>query len=127
MGHTKASAQITLDYERAYWNNTLDGHRRKYPELYDGSPPSVPVVTSEAAAESVRVTAGTLRFEVLRFIQERGAQGATDEEIVDALGMAQNTERPRRRELVLLGCIEATGTRTTRSGRRAQVWVVCNA
>ncbi|MBI1202652.1 MAG: hypothetical protein GC182_09095 [Rhodopseudomonas sp.] len=50
-------------------------------------------------------------------------QGATDEAMQDGLGMAQNTQRPRRRELEQQGIVEASGqTALTRAGRKAVLW-----
>lgn len=79
--------------------------------------------TSKAAAADIAPSAGTLRARVLAFIQARGAEGATDEEIATGLGMAGNTARPRRVELVRGGFIEARGRRKTASGKSADVWV----
>ena len=96
----------------------------EYPrELYQGSPPSEPVSTSEAAAASVRVSANTMRARALECIRAAGERGITDEEGVERSGMAANTWRPRRRELYLLGDIVSNGERLTRSGRKAKVWV----
>lgn len=92
---------------------------------WDAEPPSVAgSATSIESAKQIEPAAGTLRRAVYEFIWGRAVLGATDEEIQDGLGMAQNTERPRRRELQLGGFIQDSGnTRTTRSGRKAVVWV----
>jgi hypothetical protein len=83
--------------------------------------------TSRAAAESIAVVAGTLRHQVLAFIAEC-LDGATDELIQKGLGMAPNTERPRRIELLHAGLIWDRGTRhPTDSGRRAVAWTVTHA
>lgn len=79
--------------------------------------------TSRQAAVAIAPTSGTLRAKVLAFIQTRGAAGATDEEIAQALGLNPSTARPRRIELVRGGFIEKRGTRKTSSGRAADVWV----
>ena len=80
--------------------------------------------TSEAAAESMKPTAESLRIQVLQFLEAMGGKGATDEEIQYALQMPGNTERPRRRELELAGFITKNGhERQTNSGRWAVVWV----
>lgn len=77
--------------------------------------------TSEAAAESIEGVRYTLRERVLMFIQESG--GATDIEIANALGLAENTARPRRYELEKLGLIEDSKLRRkTPAGRAAVVW-----
>ena len=96
-----------------------------YPEkLYDGSPPAEHTPTSRAAADSVRMSANTIRAHVKALILAAGDYGITDEEL-QACGIVANTERPRRRELVLLGEIVDSGrTRRTASGRAAVVWVV---
>ncbi len=62
-------------------------------------PPSVPVATSEEAAEKIKPDTKVLRGMVFGFILGRGSYGATDQEIEDALGIDGNTERPRRWEL----------------------------
>jgi hypothetical protein len=96
-----------------------------YPaSLYGGSPPSVPVVTSEAAAASMRVSANSIRGRVLEAIGTAGERGLTDDEVEATLGLRHQTASARRRELYLLGRIRAVGERRTRSGRRAKVWVV---
>lgn len=80
--------------------------------------------TRSAARDSIRSTAENLRIEVLKYLGRCGERGATDEEIQLALGMKGNTERPRRRELEKAGAIRSSGTRKTRSGRSAAVWVI---
>jgi len=78
--------------------------------------------TSRSAAAEIEPTAGTLRERVLAFLRSQ-RDGATDEEIQDALDMPQNTERPRRIELVRLGLVNDSGrTRKTKSRRDAVVW-----
>ena len=67
--------------------------------------------------------ARTLRQQVLDYIREQGVNGATDEEIQDALQMNPSTQRPRRVELMKMGRIAANGTRKTKSGRLASVWI----
>lgn len=80
--------------------------------------------TSAAAAVGIEPEAGTKRALVLAFIRGRGALGATDEEIQIGLPMAQNTERPRRVELVEFRLIKDSGyTRQTKGRRQAVVWV----
>lgn len=80
--------------------------------------------TSAAAARQIS-PAATLRLHVLRYIEQRAALGATDEEIQDALTMNPSTQRPRRIELARLGLVADSGTtRRTKSGRAATVWVV---
>jgi hypothetical protein len=80
--------------------------------------------TSRAAAEAIAPAAGTLRATVLAYLVRCEESGATDEEMQTAIGMAQNTQRPRRGELVRAGFVRDSGkTRPTRSGRNASVWI----
>lgn len=89
-------------------------------------PPHNGTPTSQAAAERIEPNASSLRALVLDYIRTSG--GATDEEIQVALGMAGNTERPRRRELEQAGLIQDSGTtRRTASGRMAVVWVAIHS
>ncbi len=92
---------------------------------YHGKPPSQRhSPTSREAADQIESQLNKLQQEVLSFLQGRGEYGATDEEIQKALDMAQNTERPRRRELQLKDLVCDSGhKRLTSSGRRAVVWV----
>ena len=81
--------------------------------------------TSRAAAAKIADRLNPLQIAVLQFIVQRGALGATDEEIQAGCTMNPNTERPRRIELAAKGLIADSGTtRKTRSGRAAVVWVV---
>lgn len=78
--------------------------------------------TSRAAGESIE--AETLRGSVWLSIHHEGAEGATDEELAERLGLAGNTARPRRRELAQRNLVADSGVRRlTRSGRQAIVWV----
>lgn len=98
----------------------------KSPELplFAPMPPSNGTRTSNAAAESVRESAKSLRQRVLNHLLACGKAGATDEEMQAALGMNPSTQRPRRGELVVLGLVCDSGaTRPTTSGRQATVWV----
>lgn len=90
----------------------------------DGRAPSVTgSATSKAAAESV--DGNTLREKVYELIEHRSPFGVTDEDIQSMLGMGANTQRPRRRELVLARRVKDSGKRRmTNSGRQATVWVV---
>lgn len=79
--------------------------------------------TSREAADAMKYSAETLRETVFNYLNYRGAEGATDEEIQDDLDMAGNTERPRRRELQEAGKVRDSGMRrTTKTGRQAVVW-----
>jgi predicted ArsR family transcriptional regulator len=79
--------------------------------------------TSRAAAVSKLSDRDTERRRVWAEILKAGAEGLTDEEIADRLGMSGNTERPRRVELVRAGVVERSeAKRPTKSGRFASVW-----
>jgi transcription initiation factor IIE alpha subunit len=79
---------------------------------------------SRAAAFHTVPAANTKRAVVLRFLESRGKAGATDDEMQLGLGMNPSTQRPRRIELYEGGHIaKCTGTRTTRGGREAVVWI----
>lgn len=79
--------------------------------------------TSRGAADSFAGKAANAREQVLAFLRRRGEEGATDEEMQDGLGMGQNTQRPRRVELVRAGLVTGSAdTRETKAGRAATVW-----
>lgn len=95
--------------------------------LFNGNPPSVAhSETSQAAAESIKGKIGPLHARILRYLTNLRLVvdiGATDEEMQRALSMPPNTQRPRRRELQLMGRIVDSGIRRpTSSGRDAVVW-----
>lgn len=84
--------------------------------------------TSKAAAASVAETSGKDRSKVYRAIQLSGPMGMTDEELQLGLGMNQNSERPRRVELVNAGLVcDSEGRRKTSRGRMAIVWIATPA
>lgn len=90
--------------------------------------PGAAAPTQRLAALEAQPATGTWRRRVLTAIVARGEQGATDEELQDALGLNPSTERPRRVELVEGGWIEdSERRRPTRSGRYAVVWVLTSA
>ncbi len=61
---------------------------------------------------------------VYAFLRDRGKDGATDQEIQDALGIEGNTERPARRAMEQSKRVRRTKRwRYTRSRRPAIVWV----
>lgn len=81
--------------------------------------------TQREAAIAVYPRTGTDRRRVLDWIATQGARGATDEEIVEALRMPANTERPRRNELLNDGWIVDSGERRrTSTGTDAAAWVL---
>ena len=79
--------------------------------------------TSASALASIERSAKTLRGTLYRWLLDQGEIGATDEEMQIALSMNPSTQRPRRVELARSGIIRAEGTRKTRSGRSAVVWI----
>ena len=92
--------------------------------LFDDPPAQQHSPTSVAAAEAIAPVAATLRRMVLEAIAAAGADGLTDEEGAERVGIDGNTYRPRRRELEQQSRIRNTGkTRPTKSGRKAVVWV----
>ena len=97
-----------------------------YPaRLYDGTPPHERAATSHAAAVAILPSQGTLRRRVFELICAAEPRGLTDEQGIAISGMAANTWRPRRVELVQLGLIRHEGERRTSSGRMAQIWRAC--
>jgi hypothetical protein len=81
--------------------------------------------TSVAAADAIAPLTATLRRRVYEAIKAAGADGLTDEEGAEKVGISGNTYRPRRRELEQAGRIrDSERTRMTRSNRKAVVWVV---
>ena len=84
--------------------------------------------TSQQAARCIRSEAPQLRQRVLAFIIERGAVGATDEEVQAALRLRTQSETPRRNELCRMRLVRDSGRRRrTSSGRMATVWVSVTA
>ncbi len=80
--------------------------------------------TSREAAEAIEPKVNKLQGQVMTFIHSTSLLGATDQEIQDALGMSGSTERPRRRELEIMGRIVNSGaTRKQANGRNATVWI----
>jgi hypothetical protein len=87
--------------------------------------------TSRAAAQSITLKAGSVRFAVLERIwlsseppyMEQYRGGMTDWEIQQALQLNPSTERPRRGELVDAGLVCAAGIRT-HDGSEWTVWTI---
>lgn len=80
--------------------------------------------TSRQAARSVASYSGRDRSRVLEYLEQH-PEGATDEQIGDALDLPGNTLRPRRRELQQASLIIDSGRHaSTRSGRKAVVWIL---
>jgi hypothetical protein len=98
--------------------------RTLFPEETASAPYQRHSETSREAAEAIEPRAVKLREQVRCFLLSCGPAGATDEEMQICLEMNPNTQRPRRRELVLGGAVIDSGkTRNTKSGRKAVVWV----
>jgi DNA-binding transcriptional ArsR family regulator len=88
------------------------------------APPANATDSSQAAAAMIAEHAPALRERILLFIRERGEQGATNEEIADALGLRPNSETGRATELKDAGLIRDSGRRRrARSGVRVIIWV----
>lgn len=90
--------------------------------------PTAPYVphsdTSREAAEQIIPKIGKLQGIILEQIRKTGLLGATDLEIQNVLDMDGNTERPRRRELEIMGKIVDSGLRRkTATNRNAVVWI----
>lgn len=91
-------------------------------ELLAARPVGKDPMSKEAAENSV-VSFTTQSKRVLEHIHS-SANGVTDEEGQDQLGIAGNSYRPARVTLVSLGFVEKSGkTRKTHSGSSANVWV----
>jgi hypothetical protein len=92
--------------------------------IYRGEPPCVShSETSKEAAKKIKPVTGELHNRIMDFLDDH-PEGATDEQLIDLLGIAANTLRPRRRELQLAEKIKDSGlTRLTKSGRNATVWI----
>ena len=97
--------------------------------LFGGTPPHVRhSSTSEAAANSIKPSAGSLQRRILDLVQQHPG-GLTRDEVEAVTGLSHQTASARCRELVLLGRLEtridpATGRsfrRPTRSGRTAEI------
>jgi predicted transcriptional regulator len=88
-----------------------------------GLPYSEPT-TGRAAAESMARAAPMVRERVYAAIEATGADGCTTDELEQRLGLAHQTCSPRVTELARQGRIVVRGTRKTRSGRMAKVWVI---
>jgi len=79
--------------------------------LTEPLPPHSGSETSRAAAEYIEPMAKSLKAQVYRYILKCGTDGATDHEIRDALGLKDNTARPRRRDLVIEELVEDSGVK----------------
>lgn len=81
--------------------------------------------TQQQAQQSIVLTSKQLRARIFEFIMKRGAEGATNEEVSELLGIRIQTVCARRNELFKKHLIVDSGVRRdTRSGRSASVWIV---
>jgi predicted transcriptional regulator len=85
---------------------------------------TTPQDTSAQALASVTPAIPTIRQRIYSYIHERGANGATADEIEAALNIPGSTVRPRLRELEfdLAEIVLTPATRLTRRGRKACVY-----
>lgn len=109
--------------QRATLDETLEAN-----SMERGPGKSAPFVahsdTSRAAAASMKPHLGRVARRVYDEIARRGADGATDDEIEEALDLTHQTASARRRELVQLDSVVDSGRRrATRRGRSAVVWI----
>ena len=91
--------------------------------------PAVPRDTQTAAAAAALPQSGTQHARVLEAIRQAGPAGLTDLEIAVALGLAENSVRPRRLELSTPGedgqpplVVDSGERRETAGGNPAIVW-----
>jgi len=90
------------------------------PQRYRSTDPS----TSVEAAESVSPAIRDAQQQVLDWLGKQ-PNGATDEELLAAMGSRSSHFRTRRSELVDRGLVRDSGqTRKLASGRKGIVWVV---
>jgi hypothetical protein len=93
-----------------------------------GAPYTKGSLTSLEAAEAIADVAGRLRRRVYQHVVTCGATGTTDDAAEVALDMKHTTYTARRGELVKQGLVADSGHKgTTRSGRRATLWVAIRA
>ncbi len=80
--------------------------------------------TSAAAAKSVASEVQTMKKKVEAFIKNKRWMGATCDEVEKALKMPHQTVSARIRGLFTDGRLkDSTFRRTTRTGRKATVWI----
>ena len=90
-----------------------------------GAPYVVGSETSREAAERIAPVASSIRIRIFEWVRERGREGATCDEVEEALGLRNRTASARLTELVRTGALVDSGKRRRiRSGRTARVLVV---
>jgi hypothetical protein len=83
--------------------------------------------TSQIAAAEALPRSTTQRDRVFEVIRQAGPSGLTDQEIAVKLGLAENSVRPRRLELITERRVADSGrTRDTSTGKPATVWVAAS-
>lgn len=98
---------------------TVREHERRLKPLETGQPPP----KKKPKHRACTATSHNMQLVSLALMQ-RGAQGATDEELEALTGLRGNSVRPRRRELVQVGRVKASDeTRPTTLGGTATVWL----
>jgi hypothetical protein len=96
----------------------MSGGYPETPGFEDGS------ATSEEAAHRQEPIAPNQRHRVLQHVIAIGSRGVTCDEVELALNMRHQTASARLRELFLANVIKVIGSRQTRSGRSANVYVI---
>jgi hypothetical protein len=94
-------------------------------EPFDPDPPFIATSeTSREAAVRIRPLTSVDRQRVYEAIFHSGERGLTDAEIRQQTGLASDTARPRRCELVRGGFVRYSGgKRPSPSGRDMKVWI----
>jgi hypothetical protein len=81
--------------------------------------------TSRAAAKHAAARAPSQAARILEYLQQRGDQGATTDELCEVLGLLPQSGSARVNGLHREGTIRDSGeTRAARSGTAAIVWVI---
>lgn len=117
-GDARGSEQLTL------WPVPGDGTERRLqrPKWHHRTSPR-----SREAARDSEPRQGTRKADVLRFVRSRGQQGATREEISEALPLAiQSVCSPVRKLLDDRLLVETAATRPTRQGSPAAVLIAAD-
>ena len=85
--------------------------------------PLISSPTSREAARAIEPVAKDMQAKVPELLRERGARGATDQQIQEKLGLSGHNARARRRKLVLQALVIDSGRRRKTPARRnAFVW-----
>ena len=105
---------------------SIPQQRRLWPdEPIDPAPPYYHASkTSREAAERIRPLTSVDRQKVYEALFQSGERGLTDAEIRQMTGLASDTARPRRCELVTGGFVrDSKRTRPSPSGNAMKVWI----